>query len=280
MVLPLKKPIEVKDLKIAAEMRGPQTKLENLSMNLFGGQLAAQGGLTTGPKSAPFDGKVDLRGIQLGPIMEAIGTEKVSVSGTAATELSVRGAGFSMPELTDALQGNGHLVVKDGKIEGVNLLKEAFALLKAIGIKQDLANATVFSLIESNVAIKRGIITVERLLMDSHDFQATATGTVGFDKALNLKVNLNLTEALSQSIAGSSPMAKMAMTGGRISVPMMVTGTTSAPSYGLDMKALGSKAQEQVKEQVKEKAAEFLKDKGGSGAMEKGQDALKKLFGQ
>ena len=280
MALALKKPVEVKDLKIAAELRDPHTKLENLSLNAFGGNLAAQGDLTSGPKSPPFDGKVTLQGVQLGPVMEAVGTEKVSISGTTAMELGVRGAGFSMPELTDALQGTGHLVVKDGKIEGVNLLKEAFALLKAIGIKQDLANATVFSTIESNVAIKRGIITVERLLMDSHDFQATANGTVGFDKVLNLKVNLNLSEAISQSIAGSSPMAKMAMTGGRISVPMVITGTAQAPSYSLDTKALGSKAQEQIKEQVKEKAAEFLKGKGSGGAVEKGQDTLKKLFGQ
>jgi AsmA protein len=171
-------------------------------------------------------------------------------------------------------------VVKDGKIEGVNLLKEAFALLKAVGIKQEIADATVFSTIESNVAIKHGVIAVERLLMDSHDFQATGTGTVGFDKVLNLKVNLNLSEAISQSIAGSSPMAKMAMTGGRISVPMLITGTTQAPSYGLDTKALGGKAQEQIKEQVKERAGELLKGKIGGGTSEKGSDTLKKLFGQ
>jgi AsmA protein len=280
MALPLKKPIEVKNLKIAAEVQGPHTKLENLSLDVFGGQVVSQGDLTTGAKSPPFDGKVAIQGLQLGPVMEAVGTEKVSISGTAATDLGLRGAGFSMPELTDALQGTGHLVVKDGKIEGVNLLKEAFALLKAVGIKQDLANATVFSTIASDVAIKHGVITVEHLLMDSHDFQATGTGTVGFDKVLNLKINLNLAEAISQSIAGSSPMAKMAMTGGRISVPMVITGTAQAPSYGLDTKALGAKAQEQIKEQVKERAGELLKGKIGGGSGEKGQDTLKKLFGQ
>src|SRR5205823_10896199 len=145
MALPLKKPIEVKNLKIAAEVQGPHTKLENLSLDVFGGQVVAKGDLTTGAKSPPFDGKVAVQGLQLGPVMEAVGTEKVSISGTAATDLGLRGAGFSMPELTDALQGTGHLVVKDGKIEGVNLLKEAFALLKAVGIRQDIANATVLS---------------------------------------------------------------------------------------------------------------------------------------
>ena len=109
MVLALKKPVEVKDLKIAAMVQGPHTKLENLSLNVFGGQLAAQGDLTTGAKSPPFDGKVAVQGVQLGPVMEAVGTEKVSISGTAAMELGVRGAGFSIQELTDALQGQGIL---------------------------------------------------------------------------------------------------------------------------------------------------------------------------
>jgi AsmA protein len=281
VALPLKKPIEAKDLKVAVAVKGPQARLQNLSLNLFGGQLAAQGGLTTGSAAPPFDGKVAIQGIQLGPLMEAVGTDKVSISGTAAVNLTVRGAGFSMPDLTNALEGPGRLQIKDGKIEGINLLKEAFALLKAVGVKQDTANATVFSTIESDLKIKRGIITVERLLMDSHDFQATANGTVGFDQTLNLKANLNLSEALSKSIVGSSPVARFAAKGGRMTVPLLITGTAQAPSYALDTKAMGTRVQEQVKEQAKEKLGEILKGKGAPpGGLEKGEDSLKKLFGQ
>ena len=213
-------------------------------------------------------------------MLEAVGTDKVSVTGTAAVDLDLRGAGFSMPELTNALEGPGHAVVKDGKIEGVNLLREAAALLNAVGIKQDLANATVFSTMEMNIAIKRGIIRVERLLMDSHDFQTSANGTIGFDKTLNLRANLLLSEALSKSIFGSSPTAKLAMTGGRMTVPMVITGTTAAPSYGLDSKAIGAKVQEQVTEKAKEQLGEILKGKGTSPEGKKGKDLLKGLFGQ
>lgn len=281
VALPLKKPIEAKDLKITVEVKGAQARLQNLSLSLFGGQLAAQGGLTTGPAAPPFDGKVALQGIQLGPLMEAFGTDKVSISGTAALTLALRGAGFSMPDLTNALEGPGRIQIKEGKIEGINLLKEAFALLKAVGVTRETANATVFSTLESDLKIRRGIITVERLLMDSHDFQATANGTVGFDKTLNMKTKVALSEALSKSIAGASPTAKLGMAGGRLTVPMIITGTTQAPSYALDTKALGAKAQEQVKERAKERLGEILKDKGAPpGGMEKGEDALKKLFGQ
>jgi len=281
MALPLKKPIEAKDLKIAAEVKGQQATLHNMSVNLLGGHLTTQGGLTTGSQAPPFDGKVVLQGVQLGPIMEAMGNDRVLISGTTASELALHGAGFSMPDLTKTLEGTGHAVIKDGKIEGINLLKEAFALLKAVGVTQDIGNATVFSTIETNFRIKSGIITVERLLMDSHDFQATGTGTIGFDKTLNLKANLNLSEALSAKIAGSSPYAKMAMTGGRITVPMVITGPTQSLAYGLDTKALGAKAQDIVKEQAKEKLGEILKGKGvPSGDADKGKDLLKGLFGQ
>ena len=281
VALPLKKPVEAKDLKIDAEVKGPLARLQSLSVNLFGGQLTAQGGLTSGSPAPPFDGKVALQGIQLGPVMEAVGTDKVSISGTTALNLAVRGAGFTMPDLTKALEGHGRFQIKDGKIEGVNLLQEALALLKAAGVKVDSGNATVFSTIEGNIAIKQGIITVERMLMDSHDFQVTSNGTVGFDKALNLKANLNLSEALSKSIAGASPAAKFAMAGGRLSVPVVITGTAQAPSYGLDTKAMGAKVQEQVKEQAKEKLGELLKGKGApSGGADKGKDVLKGLFGQ
>ena len=139
-----------------------------------------------------------------------------------------------------------------------------------------VALATAFSTIETDLAIKQGVINVQRLLMDSHDFQATGGGTIGFDQILNLTMNLNLSQDLSQKIAGASPVAKLAMKEGRLSLPLIITGTAQAPSYGLDMKGMTGKVQEQVKEKVKEAIGELLK---GSTKPEdlkqKGQDLLK-----
>ncbi len=280
LTLPLKKPVEVKDLRVAAEVKGQQARVNNLSFQVFDGQVKAQGGLTLSTPSAPFDGKVAIQGLQLGPVLEAVGTDKVSASGTAVTELALRGRGFSMPELTQGLEGTGHLAIKDGTLEGINLMQEVLTLLKVVGIMQDNVKATAFSTIEGDVAIKQGVINLQRLLMDSHDFQATALGTIGFDQTLNLKASLNLSEALSNQITGKSPAAKLVLTGGRIAVPLVITGTAQAPSYSLDTKAIGGKLQEQVKEQVKEKVGEILKSKSGEEALQKGQEALKQLFGR
>ena len=186
-----------------------------------------------------------------------------------------------MQDLTKTLEGTSHVAVKDGRVEGVNLLQEVFSLLKVAGISLDDAKATVFSTIETDLAIKEGMINVQRILMDSHDFQATGNGIVGFDQTLNLKVMLNLSQALSQSIVSSSPAARFALVEGRLNVPLLITGTVQAPSYGLDSKALTGRVQEQVKEKVKEAIGDLLKSSTKPRDLkQKGQDLLKGLLGR
>jgi AsmA protein len=276
---PLQKPVDVNNLKIAAEVKGQDAILQNVSFLLFDGQVTAQGKVTSGSEAPPFTGKMTIQAMQLGPALKALATTQVSVSGTAGADFDLQGRGFSMPDLTKSLEGTGHVAVKDGRIEGVNLLQEAISILKVVGISLDDAKATAFSTIETDLAIKQGIIHVQRLLMDSHDFQATGGGTIGFDQTLNLTVNLNLSQDLSQKIASSSPAAKLAMKEGRLRLPLVITGTAQAPIYGLDMKGLTGKIQEQVQKKVEEAASGLLKGTTKPEDVKKqGQDLLKGLL--
>lgn len=281
IALPLKRPVAITDLTIAAEVKGQEAKLNSLSFQLFDGQVKGEGKLIAGSDAPPFTSTMTIQGLQLGPALEAVATTPVSISGTAGADLALQGRGFSMPDLTKALEGTSHVAVKDGKIEGVNLLQEAVSILKIAGISLDNANATAFSTIETDLAIKQGIITVQHLLMDSHDFQATGRGTIGFDQTLNLTMNLNLSQDLSQKIAGASPVAKLAMQEGRLTLPLIITGTVHAPSYGLDSKTLTGKVQEQVKEKVREAIGDLLKGSTKPDDLKlQGQELLKGLLGQ
>lgn len=277
--IPLQKPVDVKNLQIAAEVQNQDVLVQNVSFQLFGGQVTAQGKATSGFETLPFTGKATIQEIQLGPTLNALATTQVSISGTAGADLSVQGRGLSMPDLTKSLDGTGHVAVRDGKIEGVNLLQEAISILKVAGISLDNAKATAFSTIETDFAIKQGTIHVQRLLMDSHDFQATGGGTIGFDQTLNLIVNLNLSQDLSQKIARSSPAAKFAIKENRLSLPLVITGTAQAPSYGLDMKGLSGKVQEQVQKKVEEAIDGLLKGTTKPEDLkQQGRDLLKGLL--
>ncbi|MEK6641245.1 MAG: AsmA family protein, partial [Nitrospirota bacterium] len=190
LALPLLQPIDIKNLQIAATIQGQDVLLQRLSFQLFDGQVAAEGRVMSGSETPPFTGKMTIQGMQLDPALKALATTQVSISGTAGANLSMQGRGISIPDLTQSLEGAGHVAVKDGKIEGVNLLQEAVSILNVAGISLDHATATAFSTIETDLAVKEGTVHVQRLLMDSHDFQATGGGTIGFDQKLNLAVNL------------------------------------------------------------------------------------------
>jgi uncharacterized protein involved in outer membrane biogenesis len=277
MVLPLRKPVEAKDVKLAAGMKGQHATVDNLSLNVFGGHLFSQAGLVFGSSSPLFDGKMNVQGVQVGPVVDAL-MDKLTVSGTANAQMTLQGRGFSKMALMSALEGKGSFTVKDGTIEGVNLLQEAVALLKAAGITLGSTKATVFSTIEGQFGMKQGTINIERFLMDSHDFHATGAGAIGLDQTLNLTTKLSLSEGLSKQIVTDTPALRIAMMGNRITVPMLITGTAQAPIYALDTKAFAGKAQEQVKEQARSIVDDLLK--GKKPDLEKGKEALKNLFGR
>ncbi len=279
--LPLKKPVDIKDLKIIADVKGQEAKLSALSFHLFDGQVKGQGKMIAGTEAPPFKGAVTIQGLQLGSAFNAVTDTPISVSGTAGADLALQGRGFSMADLTKALEGSGHLAVKDGKIEGVNFLQEVASALKVAGISLGDVTATAFSTIETDLAIKQGMINVQRLWMDSHDFQATGGGTIGFDQRLNLILHLNLSQEISQKLAAASPVVKVALKDGRVSVPLTIAGTAQTPSYGVDVKALTAKVQEQVKKKVEEAVDGLLKGTTKPEDLKKeGQELLKGLFGR
>ncbi|MGZ8381335.1 MAG: AsmA family protein, partial [Nitrospira sp.] len=281
VALPLKTPVEIKDLQIAAEVIGQEAKLKSLSFRLFDGEVKGQGKLIAGSDMPPFKGAVAIQGLQLGPALNAVAETPISISGTAGMDLSVQGRGFSMPDLTKALEGTGQMAVKDGKIEGVNLLQEVVSALNVAGMSLGDAKATAFSTIETDLAVKQGVINVQRLLMDSHDFQATGGGTIGFDQRLNLAVNLKLSQEVSQKIAAASPVVKIALKDGRLSLPLTIAGTAQAPSYGVDIKGLTGKVQEQVKKKVEDAVGGLLKGTTKPEDLQKeGKELLKGLFGR
>ena len=279
--LPLQTPVDIHNLQLAVDVQGQDVRFQNLSFQLFDGQVAAKGRITSGSETPPFTGKVTIQGMQLGPALNAVATTPLSMSGTAGTDFVVQGRGLSVPDLTKSLEGTGHVAVKDGRIEGVNLLQEALSILKVVGLSPDNANATVFSTIETDLAMKQGTIYVQRLLMDSHDFQATGGGTIGFDQRLNLIVNLNLSQDISRKIARSLPAATFAMKEDRLSLPLVITGTIQTPLYGLDTKSLTGRVQEQVQKKVEEAIDGLLKGTTKpEDVTRQGRDLLKGLLGR
>ncbi len=279
VALPLRTPVSIHNLKIAGAVHGQDVVLEELSFRLFDGDVTARGKLVAGSDASPFESTAAVQGVQLGPAFEAAATTALSVSGTAAATLALHGRGFAQAQLEKALEGTAHVAIKDGRITGVNLLQQAAAILDIVGLAIDTPNVTAFSTIETDLAVKQGVIAVQRLLMNSHDVQATGGGTIGFDRTLNLTVNLHLSQDLSRKLADASPAIKVAMAEGRLTLPLTITGTTQAPIYGLNMKSLTGQAQQRIQKSVNEAVEGLLKGTTRPEDLkQQGKDLLKGLL--
>ena len=281
VTVPLKQPVQISGLHVAAEIKNQEARLNTLAFEIFNGSVKGQGSMGIGAAAPPFHAKFTAEGLQLHPLVDAAGLSPLSLSGTAATSLSLSGRGFTMPDLTRALEGAGTVIIKNGKLDGLNLVQEVAALLKVAGLSPDGVKATLFSTVNGDFTVRQGLVTVQRLLMDSHDFQATGNGTIGLDQTVHLGLNLKLSQSLSQRVAAASPIARVALSGGRLSLPLIIAGTLQRPSYGLDSKMFAGNVQEQAKQKAKETVEDLLQGKATPDDLrQQGKSLLKDLFGK
>jgi AsmA protein len=277
--VPLQQPVVIHGLRASVEITAAEARVRTLVLEVFQGSVKGQGTIGLGSPAPPFRATLLAERLQLHPLADAVGLSPFSISGTGTLNIAVTGRGFRSPQLTKALEGTGTIAIQDGTLEGVNLLHEAAHLLKIAGLSPGAVNATVFSAVHSDATVKQGLMTVRRLSLESHDFQAAGHGTIGFDQRLHLRLNLDLSQSLSRRIAASSTITKMAPSGGRLSVPLLITGTVQHPSYGVDTGALAGHVQEQVKRKAKEAVEDLLEGRTTPEDLKKhGESLLKDLF--
>jgi AsmA protein len=279
VTVPLKKPVRITGLQAAVEGTMQEARLNNLAFEVFNGSVKGQGSMGLGSVAPPFQAKLAADGLKLEPMVAATGFKPLSANGTAAANLNVKGRGLSMPGLTKALEGTGVIALTNGSLQGLKLMQEVAALLKVVGLPPEDIKATVFSSINGDFAVRQGLVAVQRLLIDSHDFQATGNGTIGLDQSVHLRVNMNLSPSLSRRIATASPIAQVALSEGRLSVPLLISGTIQSPSYALDTKMFAGKVQNQAKRKAKEAVEDLLEGRTNPEELrQQGKSLLKDLL--
>lgn len=265
-------------VNLSANAADTRLRIPTFDCQVWGGRVTAAGSLSMHGVPAPFSGTLTVRDLQVASLMPVLGGKGVRVSGTAAADLALRGRGTTMPELTRSLAGTGRLSIADGTLEGVDLAQEALLLLKVLGVSASQLRGTAFSSLEGAWTIANGVADLERFQIQSREASVNARGTIGFDQTVNLHAQVALSETLSAKVA-TSPVLRLASRGGRVTVPMLIRGTMTAPSYALDTAAIAGSVQEQLKDRVGLAAEKVLKGKAGA-RVQQGMDALKRLFGE
>jgi AsmA protein len=226
--------------------------------------------------------KQDMKGIAIGPLLvDAINNDMLD--GRGSLNVDVSASGNTVGAMKKALNGKSSLQLADGAIKGIDIAgtirnaKSKLNILKGQStIGADQTQKTDFSELTASFDIKNGVAHNEDLAMKAPILRLAKGDSRGDVDIANETINYLAKPTIVKSIQGQGGADLDALAG--VAIPIKVTGTFSAPKYGVDFASLGTAiAKSNLLDKVGGDKAGAAKGLIGDGDK---VDALKGLLGK
>lgn len=205
------------------------------------------------PRDTAVDGPMGLRvklaGPSSNPIAEVRGLFKdVRVDGKRALKGTLNGEVFIQAPLgggpvTRRLQGNGKLVVRDGVLTNVELLKKVQQVTGMIGMsKEQGREATTFKTLEAEFIVGEGSADFKRLYLVNPQIEVNGAGTLALEgQTLNMTAETVIAARAATRLRTTRGATFFKDSQNRIIVPLKITGPVAKPNVNLDAEKLAEK---------------------------------------
>lgn len=292
----------LKKLNASGEAKIGWLKLANVkTQNVNIGLKAADGIATVSPFAAnlyqgSMDGllKVDARStpsitfrqsmknIAIGPLLvDAINNDMLEGKGTLNVDVTT--SGNTVSALKKALAGKAAVNLADGAIKGIDIpgtlrdMKSKVALFQdKSSIGADQKKRTDFSELSASFDIKNGVAHNEDLTMKAPILRLAKGDSRGDIDIGNETINYLAKPTIVKSLKGQGGADLDSLAG--LSIPVKITGTFSAPKYGMDFAAIGAAmAKSNLLDKVGGEKGAVVKELIGDGDKTK---ALESLLGK
>ena len=241
------------------------------------------GSLKVDARSTPtINFKQEMKGIAIGPLLvDAINNDMLDGKGTLNVDVTT--LGNTVGELKKALNGKAGLNLADGAVKGVDIagtirdIKSKINLFKdKNSIGADQTKKTDFSELTASFTIKNGVAHNEDLAMKAPILRLTKGDNRGDIDIANETINYLAKPTIVKSLKGQGGADLDSLAG--FGVPVKITGTFSAPKYGMDFAAIGAAiAKSTLLDKVGGEKGAAVKELIGGGDK---VDALKGLLGK
>lgn len=231
----------------------------------YGGSLGGPG-LTLDAQRSPasLDAAFDVRSIDVAALIKAY-AKSDRVSGRANAKVRLRGTGTTDAALIDSLAGPITFDVKDGALEGIDVvyeLQRARALFRREGAPaRSGPERTKFDTLTGESTLERGVVTTDPLRLETALLSIAGKGTFRIsDQAVNYQLTTTVRDAPPPG-ADATALADLRS----ISIPLSITGTVQdykvRPDVGGLAKARVKQEVEKRRDEVTQKAKDKLKER-------------------
>ena len=254
-------------------LRAPQVRLDQLHLDRFeapftiqGSRLVFQpttfglyggtheGGVTVRLSETPPLWMIDsrVRGLDAGDFLNALAESEQRLDGTASVTASLRGT-VGEP-LDRTLSGNMQMTVTDGVIRDFPMLA---AINRALRLAEHEEGDTRFERLSGTFAIAAGQATTEDLVLQAAHIRAQVKGRIGADRSLALRgVAVLSPERSARAVASIRELSALRNSSGELELPLTISGTLDAPSFGIDLKAAVEKG---IVDELKRRFRRFIR---------------------
>lgn len=190
-----------------------------------------------------------------------------NVEGFFAGNISAVGQGFDPQKSLNNLTGEGRVALNEGRIKGLNILKEVVDKISIVpNLGDKVRNSlppesaakmenkdTVLNTVAATLSIKEGAVHFDPVDFDADGFVFQGRGRAAFDQTYAVEGPFTMSPDLSTAMVNSVPDLDVLLNdAGVISIPAWASGKGAEVRFGVDLKDLG-------KNVIKRKAGEELK---------------------
>ena len=284
------KGIEVQKFRAAYALRDNIFKISSMTGNTLSGSFSLQSAIDLSKRGTTYTLSADTKGVKMEEIINAFAPKaRDTLYGSLFAKAEFSGAGMLKESIKRNLKGKGNLSLKDGKLKNARV---SSGLLAFLGL-QDLREIPMEKA-DGSFTISDGIVNLSSLVA-SKDLILDEKGTIGMDEQLNLSVLVKASDRIAPKMMSQSSIAQfLSAEKGWTSIPLLITGSMTKPSYAIDMQAVGKTATQKLQKKAGEELFKALSGpdkKGKQGQLQgepqqqkkeetKPQDLLKGIFGR
>lgn len=234
--------IEATKLQGELHLEGTQVQLKNVRAQTYDGSL--QGAIAvdlSDPAQPKQQLDLNMEGVQLSGLLSDLFRAGGLVVGTLSGKSSWSATGTGAATIRKQLNGEGQGIAINGRLREMPLLSQLSGLLGVPSLSQLQYKELGFEF-----TVQEGQVRLPRMQLQGSDADASVDGRIGLDGALDLAVNLRLSEGLTRQ-ALQKPEARalgklFTDSQGRLVLDFDVGGSLKAPKVRADLQATAARS--------------------------------------
>ena len=236
--------IEFSNLAGSVRYEKETLHLDSVRATLYGGEATMAGRVVLSGPAPDFRVKVSLKDVRAEEILSRKTSLKDVLSGPVSLSADIGGRAKDFADFARTASGSGAIRVTGGKIKGVDLVSAVAGLAGLSGVLPAVpadrgrgTGETAFSDLSADFRIEGGKIRSDALALVSDKLGLSGAAVIGFDKTLDFRGAVRLSKEISDRVRGSRGKFLVGP-GGRVEVPLVMSGPVTSPAVAVDTDAL------------------------------------------